>query len=298
MLRLGLVCQFIEANIKFKFTTYKNVSKLPKQEILQKISSLCLYNVKSLLEAIEYCYHNNIGCFRINSKILPLKTHPKVKYELEELPDHKKIKYILEECKQKAQKYNIRLTFHPDQFVILNSPNNEIIEKSIEDLLYHCEVAEMVGADVITIHAGGAYNDKKESLKRLSKTLQNLDPRILKLLAIENDDKIYTPKDLISFCKTHNLPFVYDVLHHRCNPDNLQIEEVTQMAIETWDREPLFHLSSLNKEKNLNCHCSHADYIDINDFPKFWKDLSLTIEIEAKYKELAIKKFQKDLEKI
>ena len=38
---------------------------------------------------------------------------------------------------------------------------------------------------------------------------------------------------------------VYDVHHHRCNPDGLSVEEATSQAMATWDREPLFpHLQS------------------------------------------------------
>lgn len=92
-----------------------------------------------------------------------------------------------------AQKNNIRLAMHPDQFVLLNSNREDVILKSIDDLEYHSDIADMVGADVINIHGGAAYNDKKKSLLDLAKGIQRLSKRVRSYLTLENDDKIYTP---------------------------------------------------------------------------------------------------------
>ncbi len=48
----------------------------------------------------------------------------------------------------------MRTTFHPDQFVIPNSPNPDVVKKSIAELEYKAQVARWVNADVINIHAG------------------------------------------------------------------------------------------------------------------------------------------------
>ena len=86
---------------------------------------------------------------------------------------------------------------------------------------------------------------KKTALLRLKASLQLLSPSLLSKLTLENDDKSYTPTDLLPFCLENRIPLVYDVHHHRCLPDKLGIEEATAEAIETWDREPLLHISSL-----------------------------------------------------
>ncbi|MDX1708514.1 MAG: hypothetical protein R3274_07935, partial [Desulfobacterales bacterium] len=114
-------------------------------------------------------------------------------------------------------------------------------------------------------------------------------------LTLENDDRIFTPADLLPFCKDTGIPFVYDVHHHRCLPDGNGVETTTEQALETWDREPLFHISSPLggwKAKNVR---RHHDYINIKDFPKNWLALPITVEVEAKAKELAILKLTKDL---
>ena len=69
---------------------------------------------------------NGIGCFRVNSQILPLKTHPDAGYELVELPGGRQIMTQFRKCGAFAKKAGVRTTFHPDQFVVLNSPRPDI----------------------------------------------------------------------------------------------------------------------------------------------------------------------------
>ncbi|MBU1087721.1 MAG: UV DNA damage repair endonuclease UvsE [Candidatus Omnitrophica bacterium] len=290
MIKLGLCCKFQVESIKFYTTTARYISKLTPKLRSRKISQLCLQNSKSLLSAINYCGDNKIGCFRVNSRILPLKTHPNYGYDLNLLEHAEEIKNFFELCKQTAKKRGIRLTFHPDQFILLSSKDQAITNKSIEELIYQSEVSELIGADVINIHAGGGYGDKISALKIVSRVLSKLDKKILNKITFENDDRVYTPADLLGFCKDNEIPFVYDVHHHRCLPDQHSIEYVTEMALKTWNREPLFHVSSPKFGWNGSKLNSHHDYIDINDFPRCWLDLNITVEVEAKAKELAVKK--------
>ena len=68
--------------------------------------------------------------------------------------------------------------------------------------------------------------------------------------------------------------------------------------MQTWSREPLFHLSSpLNGWGGTNVN-KHHDYIDPKDFPDCWLNLDVTVEIEAKAKELAVLKLKKQMEKL
>ena len=179
--------------------------------------------------------------------------------------------------------------------MVLNSPRPDVVQQSIAELEYQAEVAQWIGADVINIHAGGAYGDKQVALRTFAKNLAQLSKKARKLLTIENDDKTYTPVDLLPFCREHDIPFVYDVHHHRCTPDGMSEEEATRQALTTWDREPLFHISSPREGWNGPKPHRHHDYINIRDFPKCWQDIDVTVEVEAKAKELAVKKLAKAL---
>jgi UV DNA damage endonuclease len=88
---------------------------------------------------------------------------------------------------------------------------------------------------------------------------------------------------------------VYDVHHHRCLQDGLTIEQATDAAFCTWGREPLFHISSPLEGWNGPKPQRHHDYVDLGDFPDCWRRLSLTVEVEAKAKELAVLRLRDEL---
>ncbi len=253
-------------------------------------------NADALLAALKFCHDNGIGCFRINSQILPIKTHPTCGYEVDDLPESDEIIRRFMECGQFVRKHKLRTCFHPDQFVVLNSPRRDVVEKSVHELEYQAEVAEWVGADVVNIHGGGAYGDKQAALADFARNLQLVSSRVRSRLTVENDDKTYTPADLLPICKAEGVPLVYDVHHHRCNPDGMSVEQATKKALATWNREPLFHISSPIQGWDGPHPERHHDFIEVKDFPEFWRRKKITVEIEAKAKELAVEKLLRELE--
>ena len=298
MIRLGLCCKFYKHPIKFKTTTaaYFNRQAAKGENPLHYLSEIILQNTTALKEAILYCIEHHIGCFRVGSDLFPLATHPTLHYQLYDLPQQISIQQHLQEAKTLAQTHNIRLTFHPSQFVVLSSPRPEVVEQSLLDLEHHNRLCDWLGADVINIHMGGAYGDKAAAIARFEVNFKQLSSGAQQRLTIENDDKIYSPDEILPTCKRLNIPLVYDVHHHRCLPDGLSIEKATQQALQTWEREPLFHISSPLNGWDHPKPGPHHDFIDIHDFPKEWRDLSnVTIEVEAKAKELALEKLYKEL---
>jgi UV DNA damage endonuclease len=296
MIRLGLCCMFRDQPIKFVNTTATAIGKMKRPDALVKLSGLCMANADALLRALAFCADNGIGCFRVVSQILPLKTHRTCGYEVEELPDGDEIIRRFKACGKFARKHGLRTCFHPDQFVVLNSQRPEVVDSSIRELEYQAEVAEWVGADVVNIHGGGAFGDKQKALSDFARSLDRLSSRARKRLTVENDDKIFTPADLLPTCKATGVPLVYDVHHHRCNPDGLTVEEATKIAMATWDREPMFHISSPLEGWNGPKPERHHDFIDVNDFPECWRHKTITVEVEAKAKEAAVLRLKQELE--
>lgn len=294
-IRFGLCCIFRNEPIQFHTATATAIKRLSRREGRKKLAGLCAGNAAALMSALRYCSEHGIGCFRVNSQILPLKTHPEVGYALEELPGGWEIVEQFQNCGRFAKKARLRITFHPDQFVVLNSPKPDVVAASLQEIEYQTEVAQWIGADVINIHAGGAYGDKAMALERFGTNLARLSRAARKLLTVENDDKLYTPADLFAICMAKGLPLVYDVHHHRCNPDGLSIEQATRKALATWNREPLFHLSSPLEGWDGPKPARHHDFIDVQDFPACWRRKKLTVEVEAKAKEVAVQKLQADL---
>lgn len=288
MIRFGLCCLFRDEPIKFVKTTATSIGKMKRPDALVKLSRLCMENADALLAALQYCAENGIGCFRVNSQILPIKTHPTCGYEVDDLPDGDEIIRRFKECGKFVKKHKLRTCFHPDQFVVLNSPRPDVVVKSVQELEYQAEVAEWIGADVINIHGGGAYGDKPKALADFARNLDRLSARVRSRLTVENDDKSYTPADLLPLCKATGTPLVYDVHHHRCHPDELSVEQATKMALATWNRETMFHISSPIEGWDGPKPERHHDFIDVNDFPDCWHRQEITVEVEAKAKEVAV----------
>ena len=293
--RLGLCCQFAAEPIKFRTTTAAALLRLPRPTQLARLADLCRANADALLAALQFCHENDIGSFRIISSLLPLRTHPTVGYNVADLPGADTLIARLMLCGDFAREHDIRTGFHPDQFVVLNSPDPAVVARSLEDLEAQAELAEWTHADTLNIHAGGAYGDKPAALARFRAALEHLSLRARSRLTLENDDTTYTPAELIPLCRAEGLPLVYDVHHHRCLPDGLSVAEATAAALLTWDREPLFHLSSPLAGWDGPYRERHHDYIAPADFPDEWRSLAATVEIEAKAKELAVLRLQRHL---
>ena len=295
MIRLGLCCKFLNEPIRFRTSAAQSLLRLDRTAALQKLSSLCLHNAEALLHALEYCTGHGIGDFRVNSQVLPLRTHPQAGYRVTDLPESGRIIAAFQQCGRFAQDHHLRLTFHPDQFILLSSPRPAVTRSSLAEIEYQAEVAEWVHADVINIHAGGAYGDKRAALARLRRTLEKLSDRVRRRLTLENDERVYTPRELLPFCRSEQVPLVYDVHHHRCLPDGYSVARTTDLAMATWNREPLFHVSSPRNGWGGAQPGPHHDYINPRDFPREWLRGDFTVEVEAKAKELAVARLARHL---
>ncbi len=287
-LRLGLCCLFDAQPIRFRTTTAAALGRLPRREQLQRLAALAQANADALLAALRWCAAQGIGSFRISSSILPVKTHPAVGYRIEELPGAAELVARFRRCGAFARANAIRTGFHPDQFVVLSSPDAGVVARSLVDLESQAEIAEWTHADTLNIHGGGGYGDKSAALERFRRSLTRLSVRARSRLTVENDDRTYSPADLLPLCRQEALPLVYDAHHHRCCSDALSLEEATAAARATWDREPLFHLSSPQSGWKGPHPERHHDFIAVGDFPRAWLGWPLTVEVEAKAKERAV----------
>jgi UV DNA damage endonuclease len=295
-IRLGLCCIFQEQPIRFRTTTAAYLGRIGPAAGRAHRAKLVTHNFEMLARAIECCHDLGIGAFRVNSQIIPLATHPDWLFDLGSLQAGTLGK-SLAECRRLAHIHGIRLSMHPDQFVVLSAHRESVVAASIAELNYQAAVCEGIAADVLNIHGGGAYGDKRSALARFAENVGRLSDAARSRLTVENDDRTYTPSDLLELTEAIGIPLVYDVHHHRCNPDKLSVEEATEAALNTWQGEPLMHISSpldgwAGKKPNR-----HHMYIDPDDFPSSWLTLSraVSIDVEAKAKELAVLRLKRQL---
>ena len=198
-------------------------------------------------------------------------------------------------------KNNMRVDVHPDQFCVLNSTNKETINNSIEILKYHINILEAlkIKNPVIVLHTGSSVFGKEKSITRFVNNFNKLPDNIKNSIVIENDDKIYNAKDVLSLCKKINRPMVLDYHHHICNPcDN--IDGILAEIFDTWkDIRPKVHFSS-SKNKTKRDFRSHHDYINSDDFIQFIEkikkyNVDIDVMIEAKAKDDALFRLVREL---
>lgn len=288
-LRWGLCCQFLDSPIKFRQATHRYCSSLSSDESRRYLSAIVLSNAHALISAVVRCSELGIGAFRITSQFMPLATHPVSGYAPADLPQWAEIEATLAEARSTAKNLDVRLSFHPDQFVVLNSESDRVVAASVTEIEHQAVVARMIGAEALTLHAGGQAGGSHAALERLERGVERLGTDSRSLLALENDDRLFSPADLLPFCERLGIPFIYDVHHHRCRPDGMTTLEATERGIATWKgREPWLHISSPKDGWGSPNPRLHADLIDPDDVPREWRGRSFTVDVEAKEKERAV----------
>ncbi len=288
-MKIGYACLSVGVN---SIDSYRTCSvKSYSEELIEEIIE---HNLNVLFSMLKYNVKNNIKMFRISSDIIPLASHPINTYNWKD-----KFKTKLEDIGEYIKNNDIRVSMHPGQYTVLNSNNEEVVNRAISDLEYHCDFLNSLGVNYtnkLILHVGGVYNSKLEAIKRFEKNYLKLREDIKSRLVIENDDKLYTIEDVLNISKNINIPVVFDNLHHKINPSNLYTElEWIEKCAKTWkenDGKQKVHYSNQNPSKRIG---AHSDYIYINEFMGFYekvKHLNLDIMLEVKDKNLsAIKCF-------
>lgn len=290
-LRWGLCCQFTDAAPRFRQATATYVLRLPRPQHVAYLADVVAANAIALLHAIERAAELGIGAFRITSQLVPLATHPDAGMAIGDLPNGAAVLRAFAAARDLARLRAVRLSFHPDQFVVLGSARPEVAAASRREVEHHAAIAELLGADTICLHGGGMVGGAEAAGARLLDAIDRLSNRARRLLALENDDRVWAPAALLPLCERAQVPFVYDVHHHRCLPDGVAVGVVTAAAVRTWERtgkEPYFHVSSPREGWAGKDPRPHADYIDPRDIPPEWHGIRATVDVEAKAKELAI----------
>lgn len=290
----------MDSPVRFRAATHAYVSRLTDLERRQYLAAIAVENAAALVDVLRYCRELAIGAFRIPSGLFPLATHPVSGYGLEALANADDVRAHLIAARDCAAAAGIRLSFHPDQFIVLNSVHETVVASSVAELEWQAELAEVVGADVICLHGGSTFGGADEAIGRLLAGIDRLTPRTRTRLALENDDRCFSAIELLPACLAADVPLVLDAHHHRVLDGGLSIDDATDWALATWgEREPHFHVSSPRAGWGSEDPRPHADYIEPDDVPAYWIALGdrLTVDVEAKAKERAILAIRRQIER-
>ncbi|WP_223703082.1 UV DNA damage repair endonuclease UvsE [Sutcliffiella deserti] len=283
-----------------KTMTYAQFSKIKdKEAAIEKLERISVTNLENCLRLLRHNVANDIRFFRFSSKLIPLANH-------EELKDWKfmrPLKGILQEIDEFIKENPMRVDFHPDHFVLLNSKKTEILNQTIKTLSMHRSLLRGMGVDPThrcVLHIGGGYDDRELALEQFIHNFALVPQTLQEMIILENDDTTFHLRDSLYVCEKLNVPLVFDYHHHLAHFETEEWEDDWDRVINTWKFSPLpvkMHISSPRDEKNFR---AHADYIDPKMFFNFLSTIKGSVEeihcmIEAKKKDEALFRLMDDL---
>ena len=190
-------------------------------------------NLTCLQRILEWNVSHGLLFFRMGSDIVPFGSH-----EVNTFPWQQHFKSEFRALGDFIKESQMRISFHPDQFVVLNSPDPGIVQRSVNELVYQGSMLDLMELDStakLQIHAGGAYGDKGLALARWVDTFHQRLPEAVKArLVVENDDRLYSLRECLSLYDETGVPILFDNFHHECLNHGEPMREALRLAAATW----------------------------------------------------------------
>jgi UV DNA damage endonuclease len=271
-----------------------------------------------LCEIFAYLRQHDIRMYRMGSDLAPYVTHPDMPQFHNMIRDSRA---DLEHVGKLAKAQGLRLSFHPSQYIVLNSGNAELTKKSIADLVAQATILdsmELPPEAIMVIHVGGAYGDRKASCDAWVKTWKQLSEPVRRRLVLENDDIRFSAADVLSIHERTGVKCVFDYQHHWCmNPEGLPLVPTLEKFLKTWPTgvRPKMHFSCArtemreikrkNRKTGLNetvlvppIWTGHADFnnpFETLTFLRSIQHLETDIMLESKAKDLSLLRLRNDI---
>jgi len=255
-----------------------------------RLDTITLANLAALATIIAYNSLNNIRLFRISSDVIPFATHSvnTIVWQSEYRP-------LLQQLGKQIAAADLRVSMHPGQYTVLNSPRAEVEANAVADLLYHTAFLDALGMDdtsKIILHIGGVYGDKRGAMQAFIEHYRLLPPAVKRRLVIENDDKNYSIAEVLEIAYQAKIPVVFDNLHHQLNPplEQRSLAEWISASRTTWqaiDGKQKIHYS---QQKTDGRSGAHSETIDVAQFLAFLQQLNdpdIDVMLEVKDKNLS-----------
>jgi len=242
-------------------------------------------NLSCLKEILTWNQDQGLLFFRITSDLIPFASHPVCRFPWQE---HFRDDFTA--LGQLIAERGIRISMHPDQFIVLNSPDENTTRRSVDELRYHADLLDTMGLDSgakIQVHIGGVYGELERSRDRFIRRWGDLDPSIQGRLVIENDDQRFAIADCLAVSHETGIPVLFDVHHHRCHHHRETIPEVLARVLTTWQQDDGIMMVDYSTQHPGKRRGAHAEHIDTRDFLWFLGesapyDMDIMLEIKDK----------------
>jgi len=295
IVRLGYVAMSMELknaspSQTMTFTQFQKIED--REAAIRKLERISLSNLQNTLRILKHNAASEIHFYRLSSRLIPLANH-------EELLDWnymKPLHKLLREISDFANNHEIRIDFHPDHFVLINSMKKEILLNSIQTLKMHYLLLKGMGIEPThrcVMHVGGNYKETEVSLERFIDNWMSVPKSIQKMIMLENDDTSFTLEDTLYLCEKLDIPLVFDYHHHLAHYRNADWEVHWNRVLQSWRHSPLPVKMHISSPKSQQAFRHHADFVDVKMFFQFLKEIKGSVKqidcmIEAKRKDEAL----------
>jgi len=271
-----------------------------------------------LRDIMRYMQHAGIRMYRMASELAPYVAHPGLPQFHDQIDECQTELAVVGEM---ALEDGLRLSFHSGSYVVLDSPDTDVVTRSCSTLSALARIQDSMGLgreSVIVVHVGGEYGDPKAALSRFVDVALELPDTVRSRLALEHDHSRFSLSDCYHVHLRTGLPIIYDHQHQLLhNPEQLSVQEGLQLALSTWPQgvQPKIHFSSPRTElRTVSRHdrsgkkrvllqpplwTQHADYVNPFEFIALLRQAeglpSFDVLLECKAKDLALLRLRADL---
>jgi len=270
--RLGFACKYIDRpdqinNIKStdavkalntSTTTVRWLNE-HRDQAEDRLWSLAKHNIEAARRLVERVgsLDEQLRMVRLGSDLLPVFTEPTWRHFWQQPDVRRYAERAFMEVGELARGLDVRLSFHPGQFVVLASDNPDIIDRSIDEFEYHATMAAWMGygqkfQDLkINVHISGRAGP--EGIRRV---LSRLSPEARNCITIENEEMKHGLDDCLSIGDV--VPIVLDLHHHWVREGEYisPADDRVQRVLDSWrGRRPTCHFST-SREDLLLDHCA------------------------------------------
>ena len=275
--------------MRYKTETRKRLLSFEQDEQRNILRNLYEENINRLERAVTFCLENGISMYRITSDIFPFADDEMGREILTGFDDR------LEAIGQRAIENGLRLVLHPDQFVVLSSDSESVVANSIKILEMHARTMDLLGQPrsewaAMTIHGG-----KGNRADQMVGVIKELPEGVRNRIVLENDEYAYGSDEILDVCRRAGVPMIFDAHHHVVHDkldsfEHPSVADAFWAARETWadPANQMVHIS--NGRTHFNDR-AHSDIV--HTMPDVFRHAPW-IEVEAKHKEIAIAKLQKE----
>lgn len=302
---IGLCCQYVENRTKRNGTT-ESINIIEEKNLqygqfnkgkysASQVEATWINNANELLKILKRVNKEGIKLFRVSSSLFPL---------YDSLPEllHKSsaVKDILSECGKFVLTNQMRLTTHPDQFVVISSNKDDVITNSLRMLDHHAWFFDQMNLPESPYYAINIHGGTKGNIQILIDSIKKMSSSAKKRLTLENDERAYDVKELYKVYEETGVPVCWDSHHHTFNAAGLSLDEGLFLAKTTWGSiKPLTHLSNTDPSLvngSFTEKRKHSDYVHYIPECQLLgnNNNEIDIEFEFKMKNLAIFKATKD----